>query len=78
MEKEKAVTIGNVTYLIQRTYVGTCTKAELIRNGIREKTAEGVSSRQIAQRPPAPHKAAPPPENPAAGPFARGYFMLFS
>ncbi len=37
MEKEKAVMIENVTYLIQRTYVGTCTKAELIRNGIREK-----------------------------------------
>ena len=37
MEKEKAVTIENVTYLIQRTYVGTCTKAELIRNVVREK-----------------------------------------
>ena len=37
MEKEKAVTIENVTYLIQRTYVGTCTKAELIRNSVREK-----------------------------------------
>ena len=36
MEKESGMTIENVTYLIQRLYVGSQTKKELIQIGIGE------------------------------------------